>query len=279
MSKKGSIAMSVVALGAMTLSTLPLGQASVAQAVEGAEGADVAAAADIESRGQAASVNRVSNIEGTFNWNQDAVVDNPTLRRVLYEGVSTYLCGVHGDVADAVAGAASLNRPVTEGEKIVALKVSGDVGTSFVASIDECLEQAPIKTTLGCTCAGNPADGRASANAEVTGFSVKSLIERAKPSDGANTITFTAQDGYRVSLPLSYVMQRHSVIVTEVGGAAVDEALGCQNQLWLGATSARSFVRDIVSIEVTREDVVPEVPRAEGQNQPNVGVLSGGAIA
>ena len=44
MSKKGSIAMSVVALGAMTLSTLPLGQASLAQAAEGPEGEDVASA-------------------------------------------------------------------------------------------------------------------------------------------------------------------------------------------------------------------------------------------
>lgn len=270
--------MSVVALGAMTLSTLPLGQASLAQAAEGPEGADVAAAEAVESQGQVAAVNQVSNIEGTFSWNQDVVVDNPTLRKVLYEGVSSYLCGVHGNVADVAAGAASLNRPVVEGEKIVALKVSGDVGASFVASIDECLEQAPIKTTLGCTCAGNPADGRASANAEVTGFSVKALIERAQPSDEANTITFTAQDGYGVSLPLSYVMQRHSVIVTEVGGATVDEALGCQNQLWLGATSARSFVRDVVSIEITCEDVVPEIPQAEGCNQPNVGVLSGEAI-
>ena len=78
-----------------------------------------------------------------------------------------------------------------------------------------------------------------------------------------------------MTLPLSYVQQRHSVIVTEVGGAAIDEALGCQNQLWLGATSARSFVRDVVSIKVESLPQEPGVPTLQGLNQPNVGVVEG----
>ena len=220
-------------------------------------------------------VRAVSNLEGTFAWNQDAVTGNEELRHVLYEGVSQYLCGVHGNVAEVAQGASSLNQAVTDGDRIVALRVEGDVRNSFVATIEECLDEAPIQTVLGCTCAGNPADGRASANAEVTGFTVAALLERAQPVEEANAITFTAQDGYAVTLPLSYVQQRHSVIVTEVGGAAIDEALGCQNQLWLGATSARSFVRDVVSIKVESLPQEPGVPTLQGLNQPNVGVVEG----
>ena len=68
----------------------------------------------------------------------------------------------------------------------------------------------------GCTCFGNPTDGRASANADVAGFRLSALIDEAAPVEGANTITFTSRDGYQVTLPLQYVMQRYSLIVTTV---------------------------------------------------------------
>ena len=275
MSKRGSIAVSVVALGAMTMSTLLLGQASAAPATEPSGDAVEPQACEWVSEESVSDVRAVSNLEGTFAWNQDAVTGNEELRHVLYEGVSQYLCGVHGNVAEVAQGASSLNQAVTDGDRIVALRVEGDVRNSFAATIEECLDEAPIQTVLGCTCAGNPADGRASANAEVTGFTVAALLERAQPVEEANAITFTAQDGYAVTLPLSYVQQRHSVIVTEVGGAAIDEALGCQNQLWLGATSARSFVRDVVSIKVESLPQEPGVPTLQGLNQPNVGVVEG----
>ena len=83
-------------------------------------------------------VRAVSNLEGTFAWNQDAVTGNEELRHVLYEGVSQYLCGVHGNVAEVAQGASSLNQAVTDGDRIVALRVEGDVRNSFVATIEEC---------------------------------------------------------------------------------------------------------------------------------------------
>jgi DMSO/TMAO reductase YedYZ molybdopterin-dependent catalytic subunit len=135
---------------------------------------------------------------------------------------------------------------------------------------------------MGCTCAGNPAGGRASANAEVSGFRLSALIDAAVPDEGVNTITFISRDGYRESLPLSYVKQRYSIIVTAINGESASDAVSCANQLWLGSTSARYFTQDIVAIELTKEQTPPPAPGSmerditakELTNQPNVGVLN-----
>lgn len=206
----------------------------------------------------------IEHVQGTFAWNQDVATDNETLARTLYEG-SAYLCGAQSAEAPGAGqtGAAS----------IASIRVKGDVNHAFTASIDEFCQKAPMKKVMGCTCAGNPADGRASANAEVGGFQLSALIDEAEPVEGANTITFTSADGYEVALPLRYVTQRYSLIVTTVNGDAADSAIGCSNQLWLGSTAARSFARDVVEVSITKEAEPPAAPGAPtGANTPNVGV-------
>ena len=134
---------------------------------------------------------------------------------------------------------------------------------------------------MGCSCAGNPADGRATANAAVTGVSVYQLLEAAGGvSDEANAITFVSSDGYEVTLPLSYVLQRASMIVYQLNGEPLSASVGGTNQLWLGSTSARYFASDVVEVRVTCEDEVPAIPGSpasgdHASNVPNVGVTAG----
>ena len=106
----------------------------------------------------------------------------------------------------------------------------------------------------------------------MTGVTVASLLAAAAPLEGVNTVVFTSADGYEVALPLSYVAQRHSLIVFEVNGAPIGDSVGGANQLWLGSTSARYFARDIVSVGFEARDVVPAAPGAQGSVVPNVSI-------
>lgn len=266
--------LALVAGGALVAAT-PLASAA-AQPVDAAvPGSGDAAAAvqqdQAEARSASEQLRTIRNVQGTFAWNQQATASNAELSKMLYQA-STHLCASSGSELAAQVRAA-------DGQsRIAAISVGGDVEHAFTANVEEFEAKAPLKKVMGCTCSGNPADGRASANAAVSGFRLSAVIDEAAPLDGANTITFTSRDGFQVALPLGYVAQRYSIIVTEVNGEPASDAVGCSNQLWLGSTAARSFARDIVSIDITREQNPPAAPGApDDANLPNVGALSGSA--
>ena len=257
----------LVAGGALVVSTAPVAQLALADepgaTAEGGGSASLAQAV-VHAIANEGANETIEHVQGAFAWNQNVVTDNETLARTLYDG-SAYLCGAQGAEATGAERASATS--------IASIRVTGDVGHAFTASIDEFLQKAPMKKIMGCTCAGNPADGRASANAEVGGFQLAALIDEADPVEGANTITFTSADGYEVALPLRYVTQRYSLIVTTVNGDPADSVIGCSNQLWLGSTAARSFARDVVEIAITEEAEPPTAPGAPASaNTPNVGV-------
>lgn len=215
-------------------------------------------------------------VVGTFSFSQNVVTPTATIAKTLGKGVDTVLCS--GGATETTSD----EMPASDAG-VWEITVSGDgVDDAFTATVDELARDGAQTRILGCTCAGNPADGRATANAQCTGVAVSSLLDLAGLREGANTITFVSSDGYEVALPLDYVLQRASMIVYQVNGEPLAKSMGGTTQLWLGSTSARYFARDIVSIVVSCEDD-SDVPPAPGtaaagdtyENRPNVGVLSG----
>ena len=259
MNKK--IATSALLGGMLVVSTVPAMAAPGADSDAAVQVPAVAAPANETVQG---AFVKVAHVMGEFSWDQGVSATNPELFSRLYKA-SDVLC--------------EKNDGISETGVITGIIVSGDVSNAFVADVDEYAEKAPVKKILGCTCLGNPIDGRATANAEIKGFRLAQLILDAGVADGVNTITFVAADGYRVSMPLSYVMQRYTVIVTVVNGENLADAVGCSNQLWLGNTSARAYVQNIVEIILTAEDVVPAAPGQAGADAPNIGVTNGYAAA
>ena len=232
-------------------------------------GRQVAADAAVVHAGAA----RVAEVQGTFSFTQTDVTPNAAIARNLY-GASHVLCGATDVETAAVA--------TIEDAQAWQISVGGDVENAFTASVGDLAQSGAAQTIMGCTCVGNPADGLASVNAQVTGVTLRSIIEAAAPVEGANTITFTSADGYSVSLPLSYVEQRYALVVYGIGDQAMYEVAGCANRLWLGSTAARYFSQDVVAIEITAEDEA-DVPPAPGTpeaadryaNVPNVSVVGG----
>lgn len=266
----------LVAGGALVASAAPAAQLALASEQPALDGGGAACAVQAgEDLGAAVSEQmRVSieNVQGTFAWNQGVTADNATLSQALYQG-SKYLCGEQGVEGTSDGDASSERVP-----SIRSIRVTGDVSHAFTASLDDFVKKAPVQKVMGCTCSGNSADGRASANAEVGGFQLAALISEADPLEGANTITFTSADGYEVALPLKYVTQRYCLVVTTVNGEDAAQAIGCANQLWLGSTAARAYARDVVAISITKEAEPPAAPGASPDaNVPNVGVTKGAA--
>ena len=213
-----------------------------------------------------------SVVEGSFAWTQTETASNEYLKRNVVSA-SRYLCDAEG-AADAEASAV---------EDWV-IEVKGAVRSGFSATFAELAQTEEAQSiVMGCACAGNPADGLAAANAEVTGFSVARLIALAEPTERANTVVFTSSDGYEAALPLRYLMQHACPLVFDVNGSPLASSVGGANQLWLGSTAASYFVRDVTSISLEERETPPASPHSDEAreaygNLPNIGVLFGGEV-
>ena len=261
--------------------TLVMGTSSI-MALSGMGGVALAAtqadidqpAASVEDQAQQAvqsDVVQVSQVIGEFAFTQSEATANDVIKKNLGEA-SKYLCGAR-PVAEDVAA-------VEDWE----ITVNGAVEGSYTATFEELVQTTEVQSVLlGCACAGNPADGIASANAEVSGIPALTLISMAQPSAGANTVVFTSADGYEIALPLNYLETRYCPIVFDVNGAPLAESMGGTNQLWLGSTSANYFARDIVSITLEERQTPPPSPSSDEAreslgNLPNIGVAFGGTV-
>lgn len=227
---------------------------------------DAAPAIEQAGQVQAGGQVKVAEVTGQFAYDQTTVTGNDQIKSA-FLGADAVLCG--GQVAP--------------GESVPAdqwlLTVTGDVQNEFTAPLAELAQKNAISVVMGCACAANGADQRQAANANVTGITLMSLMGRAGVSPDANTVTFTTADGYSVSLPLTYVKQRYSLIVYDINGEPLESSMGGTNQLWLGGTSAKYFARDITAISFTHEEKVPAAPGTPEAgdvyaNAPGIGVLS-----
>ena len=216
---------------------------------------------------QASPTVRSAEAVGLFAYTQAEVTPIAQIASALADAPD-YLCG---------ARSGSLTNVAAEDWLIA---VGGDVANPYEVTVAELQADPEVQSVLmGCSCQGNPADGKASVNARVTGVAVNMLLQKAGVEAGANTVVFESADGYEVALPLRYVAQRYCPIVFDVNGSPIAESVGGTNQLWLGSTSARYFARDIVSIRVETRDEMPVAPDAtSAANLPNVGVAFGGEV-
>ena len=204
-----------------------------------------------------------AQVEGEFSFDQTTITSNEVIK-TFFQRVSQAICGATVPlVADNPLG--------------WKLSVSGDVETAFTASVGDLANEESTSNVMTCTCGGNPAGGRAIVTADVTGIPVEHLLAKAGAAPGANAVTFVSADGTQQTFPLGYVVGRHAVLSYEINDEDLSASVGGSNQLWMTKTPANYFVRDVVEIVVSTEEVVPEAPGVadEHPNSPNAGVLAG----
>lgn len=264
----GSSLLLATSCGSMLFAT---GSATPANAAEQSGAAEqVGDSAELRTI-SATSLTTVSEVRGTFSFSQGVVSSISDIVSNV-ASASKYLCG---------NGAQSVeNSAVSPDEWTVA--IGGDVEHAYSATLTELADEGSAQLTMGCSCAGNPADGRASANAEVFGATMASIIESARPLATANTAVFTSVDGYQVAVPLFYLAQHYSVLAFDLNGEPLANSMGGSNQLWLGSTAASYFAQDVVEITFETRETPPPTPgsAADGvqANVPNVSIV-GSAVS
>lgn len=205
---------------------------------------------------------------GTFAATQSELTPLDQVVRTFGNG-SYNLCSDVLRVEGAVAGPAA---DIMDWQ----IAITGDIENPYAITMAEVAEKGSVSSIMGCTCAGNPAAGVATINAEVTGPSIAALVDQAVPAASANALTFVSADGTEVSVPLWYVYTRPALVAYQIDGEPLVDTLGAANQVWIGSTSANYFTRDIVEIRVETLAEEPAVPGdgIEYVNVPNASVFS-----
>lgn len=245
-----------------TLVAAPFALADIAASSQaGSAGEPTQATAEVAERVTAAD-QKPTVVQGTFSFSQAIVTPNHEVANRL-GGASVALCGGEG-TRDTILRANPLGW---------AIGVRGDVQEETVVDVGEAARAESVVKVMSCTCGGNPVDGKASVNAEVKGIPVTYFLNQVRPTGTVNTVTFVSSDGTSLSLPLAYVVGRHSQITYDINGESVADVVGGANQLWIPSAPAFAYVRDIVDIYLTNEEQVPEVPQAsQDANLPNIAV-------
>lgn len=201
---------------------------------------------------------KVANVEGEFAFNQESITPNDELFNVFGAAV-TSMCSKPAVELSSEEGVANYY-----------INIGGNIKKNFTVDLSKLSDDAEERL-MACSCATGSPFGQAM----VLGVPLTSVIEMAELEDGVNTITAYGADGYGRPLPLRYVAEKRAMLVYQVNGDEITTASASSSaQLWIPETVAQYFTRDIVSIELTREDAEPEVDPVDPCYRNKINILN-----
>ncbi|MBS5450648.1 MAG: molybdopterin-dependent oxidoreductase [Coriobacteriia bacterium] len=197
----------------------------------------------------------IPNVNGTFSFSQDVLTPGDDVFN-LFGTATTTLCAKPGYAFDEVS------------HECYYLNVGGDVKKVYTVGLDQ-IEQMDSETQqMRCTCGMSPAI----AMAQVQGVRVSDILSMTEVAPEANTITFKDKDGYGLPLPLSYVTDKDALLVYQVGGQPFSD--GERLQVWIPDTVAKYFTRAVTDIELSTQEVLPEVEGPDADQRAKVSVMN-----
>lgn len=208
------------------------------------------------SEGQEAACTAVANVAGEFSFNQDVLSPSDDIFSIF----GTAVTGICAKPAFAISGA-------QENVENHYVNVYGNMKFNFSVSLDE-LKDKEVTHTMTCSCA----TGAAIINASVTGVPLSAILEAAELDPGANVLKAKGSDGYGLAMPLSYAMDHRAMLVYKINGQPLPE--NQNTQLWMPGTVAQYFTRDVVDLEITAEETVPEVKTAEDAYRAKISITN-----
>lgn len=199
---------------------------------------------------------RVANVQGEFAFDQNVLSPEDDVAN-LYGTAITGLC--------AKPDFAFLNDELSMAGDYY-INVSGSMKYSHNLSMKDLKDTKGMTRVMACTCATGPAV----VSANVTGIALSDVLSLCELTEAANTLTVTGSDGYQMKMPLSYALDREAMIVYQVNGKDAAQ----NTQFWLPGAVARYFTRDIVSLQVTAEETVPQIKGAEDEWRAKVSIVN-----
>lgn len=83
------------------------------------------------------------------------------------------------------------------------------------------------------------------------GVLVKDLIAAASPSASANTVIFSANDGYTTALPLDYIVNKNIVLAYKMNNLTLPEDRGFPFQLVAESQYGYKWIKWVTGIELS----------------------------
>ncbi len=241
------------------LSGLTVTSMSLTAAPAVADAAEVSVGAYTLTPQQASLSNAVEipNVQGSFHFRQDVLSPSEDVFN-LYGTVLTGMC----------AKPAFAFEEGNEDAGIFYVNESGKMKHSKTVTLEE-LKSRTRTRVASCSCATGPA----TVQAQVSGIPIASILELAElPVQEANTLTVTSRDGYKVAMPLKYALDREAMLVYRINGEQL--AANQRTQLWMPGAVAKYFARDVVEIEISQEEQVPEIIRADADRKAKVNIIN-----
>ncbi|WP_104045680.1 molybdopterin-dependent oxidoreductase [Arthrobacter sp. ZGTC412] len=134
------------------------------------------------------------------------------------------------------------------------LRVHGLVEEEVRLTFQDLLDADLIESHVTLTCVSNPVGGNLAGNAKWLGLPIREVLERAKPTDGADMVLSTSVDGFSASTPLE-VLQDDRDAILAIG--MNDEPLPLEHgypvrMVVPGLYGFVSATKWVVDLEVTR---------------------------
>ena len=203
-----------------------------------------------------AEYTKLANVQGSFRFTQDVLSPSEDVFN-LYGTAVTGMCAKPAFAFEA--GEEDVGRHY--------INVSGSMKHDYSVTVNDL--RAHTRTRVAaCSCA----TGKAVTQVQISGVPVSSILSLAELQEGVNTLTVTASDGYKVSMPLRYALDREAMIVYQVNGDEL--AMNQRTQFWVPGAVAKYFARDVVDIEVTCQAETPEIIEADAEQAAKVSIMN-----
>ena len=200
----------------------------------------------------------VADVQGEFAFNQEGVTPNDELFNVFGTALTSMCSKPSIEMLDNGEGVANYY-----------INVGGNIKKNFTIDVSEMKDDEET-VLMGCSCA----TGKPFGQAAVVGVPLEAIVGMADLEEGVNTITAYGADGFGQPLPLQYALEKKAMLVYEVNGEGLKSSDGSSVQMWLPETVARYFTRNIVNIELTRQDEEPSVQQVDPQFRNKIDILN-----
>lgn len=162
------------------------------------------------------------------------------------------------------------------------IEIKGAVENPMTLTLPELIELCGSETTtMTMHCNINPMGASMIANCNITGVSIKTLMEKVGAKETATFLWADDGNAYNYNAPVSLIEKNGGYLVYEIDGQRLHHRQGYPVQMWVGGVPASNYVKRPLVLEFTEEPeegawMLNGRKRADGTyyNKPNVGLLN-----
>ncbi|MEG2612597.1 MAG: molybdopterin-dependent oxidoreductase, partial [Alistipes sp.] len=157
------------------------------------------------------------------------------------------------------------------------VKIDGEVENSIEMTVSELVQKFGTKTsTQKQVCIENATANAWIYQGELTGVSMKDVIDYVKPAASVNSIKVTSEDGYNMVAPaLSDVNYEDCLLVTEINGEPLPASQGYPLTLAVPRSSAASYIKALTSMTFVTNEKFKAKATVETPIDPDTKAMQG----